>query len=163
MSATTQPQCPDCLQGFPTDREVDEHVLAARHFDDEPEPAGPRPYLPPRRAPFSGMIRPGAGPRVDADELRLLATYADGPRIWDAASVYRLVLQLDAKGLIAPADGGTHALTAAGRRALGLPTDQVARFADALRSVGYSVTALAEDDPAAGPRVTATLPRTEHE
>ena len=31
----TQPRCPDCRQTFPTERDVDDHVLAARHWDDD--------------------------------------------------------------------------------------------------------------------------------
>jgi hypothetical protein len=56
--------------------------------------------------------------QLDEDEARLLTTYADGPRIWDAATVFRVVMRLEDKGLIAPADHGTYALTEAGRRVL---------------------------------------------
>jgi hypothetical protein len=33
-SQSTQPQCPGCGQGFPTEAELDDHVLAARHWEE---------------------------------------------------------------------------------------------------------------------------------
>lgn len=57
---------------------------------------------------------------LTTEELSLLRSYADGPRIWDAASVFEVVLRLAAKGLVEPADGdgGRYALTDAGRDVL---------------------------------------------
>lgn len=53
---------------------------------------------------------------LDRDERQLLLTYLEGPRIWDAASVYPVVLRLEAKGMIAPVpDRPAYAITAAGR------------------------------------------------
>lgn len=65
----------------------------------------------------------GAAPlpadELDESEATLLATYEGGPRIWDAAGVYRTVLRLDARGLITPANSkGAYTLTAAGREML---------------------------------------------
>jgi DNA-binding PadR family transcriptional regulator len=57
--------------------------------------------------------------KLDKDEAQLLRTYANGPRIWDAASVFRVVVRLADKGLVAPADDhGVYALTDAGRNEL---------------------------------------------
>jgi hypothetical protein len=56
---------------------------------------------------------------LDEEELRLLRTYADGPRIWDAASVFAIVCRLDGKGLLVPSgENGAYALTDKGRAAL---------------------------------------------
>ena len=56
---------------------------------------------------------------LDADEARLLHTFADGPRIWDAASVFNVVLRLESKGLVTPVgEGSAYALTANGRTML---------------------------------------------
>jgi hypothetical protein len=60
---------------------------------------------------------------LDEDEMRLLGTYADGrPRIWDAASLFTVVVRLEEKGLLTPADGhpGAYVITAAGRASLGV-------------------------------------------
>lgn len=55
-------------------------------------------------------------------ELGLLRSYADGPRIWDAASLQRTVGALADKGLIEPVPDperpGAYRLTGAGRQAL---------------------------------------------
>lgn len=58
--------------------------------------------------------------QLDADELRVLRTYANGPRIWDAASLFGIVTGLDARGLIAPAGPQSNAfvITPAGRATL---------------------------------------------
>jgi hypothetical protein len=58
--------------------------------------------------------------RERAGELELLRSYANGPRIWDAASIVPQVWALAAKGLIEPVDanGRTYRLTEAGRKAL---------------------------------------------
>ncbi len=56
---------------------------------------------------------------LDADEARLLRSYVDGPRIWDAASVFEMVTQLAEKGVIAPSGtSGAFAITDLGRQAL---------------------------------------------
>ncbi len=56
---------------------------------------------------------------LDGEERRLLATYADGPRIWDAAALYPTVVSLQEKGVIVPVPGSSaSAITAAGRRAI---------------------------------------------
>lgn len=61
------------------------------------------------------------------DELirhSLLASYADGPRIWDAAILQPDVAELAEAGLIEPAPGGSpgsYKITAAGRDALAKP------------------------------------------
>ncbi len=56
---------------------------------------------------------------LDQEEARLLRTYADGPRIWDAASVFDVVLRLAEKGMLAPSGpSGAYALTDEGRQAL---------------------------------------------
>jgi DNA-binding PadR family transcriptional regulator len=54
------------------------------------------------------------------DELQLLASYADGPRIWDAASLFPTVMSLHDRGLIEPVtqDGVAFRLTDAGRARL---------------------------------------------
>jgi hypothetical protein len=63
------------------------------------------------------------------DDERLLASYAEGPRIWDAAALAPAVYRLADQGLIEPGppadDGGppsrgAYRLTARGRQALGL-------------------------------------------
>lgn len=55
------------------------------------------------------------------DEERLLRTYVDGPRIWDAATVFEVVVRLAEKEMLVSAgDGGAYAITSAGRRALNL-------------------------------------------
>ena len=53
-------------------------------------------------------------------ELELLRSYANGPRIWDAASIVPQVWALADKGLIEPVDanGRAYRLTGAGRKAL---------------------------------------------
>jgi hypothetical protein len=57
--------------------------------------------------------------QLDKDELRLLGSYADGPRVWDAAAVFPLVLRLEAKGLVAmKGEGGLYGLTDEGRQEL---------------------------------------------
>src|SRR5690349_4918585 len=46
----------------------------------------------------------------------LLNSYAAGPRVWDAAAVFPIVLRLEGRGLIAPSgSNGAYALTEAGR------------------------------------------------
>lgn len=64
----------------------------------------------------------GDGPTpqpLDEEELRLLRTYANGPRIWDAASVFAVVCRLDAKGYLEPSgEHGAYALTGKGRAVL---------------------------------------------
>lgn len=55
---------------------------------------------------------------LDRNELRLLSTYAAGPRIWDAASIFALVVRLEEKGLLAPLGDGRYQLTAAGSQVL---------------------------------------------
>lgn len=56
---------------------------------------------------------------LDREEARLLRTYENGPRIWDAASVFEIVVRLEGKGMIAPdGAGGAYALTDAGRQRL---------------------------------------------
>jgi hypothetical protein len=60
-----------------------------------------------------------SAPSLDAEEARLLRSYADGPRVWDAAAVFEIVMRLADKGMIARSGlGGAYALTDAGRRAL---------------------------------------------
>ena len=60
---------------------------------------------------------------ITPDELRLLRSYADGPRIWDAASLVPTVHRLEDLGLIErkpTPEGGSSArqLTARGRQVL---------------------------------------------
>jgi DNA-binding PadR family transcriptional regulator len=60
------------------------------------------------------------------DELELLRSYENGPRIWDAAAVVPEVWALEKKGLIEkfdPEDGRRYRLTEAGRAAL-KPADE---------------------------------------
>lgn len=57
-------------------------------------------------------------PALDPGELSLLRSYADGPRIWDAAAVLPEVLALYDRGLIEPAHGAAFRLTGLGRQAL---------------------------------------------
>lgn len=53
------------------------------------------------------------------DEARLLRSYADGPRIWDAASLLPVVHNLAGQGLIEPAnERGAYQLTERGRQVL---------------------------------------------
>jgi len=42
-------------------------------------------------------------PEITEDELRLLRSYADGPRTWDAAELMPAVLRLQDLGLTEPA------------------------------------------------------------
>jgi hypothetical protein len=66
---------------------------------------------------------------LDLEEARLLRTYVDGPRIWDAAPVFEVVLRLEDKGMLAPSSlSGAYALTDAGRRAFA-DSPPVLRFA----------------------------------
>lgn len=56
-------------------------------------------------------------------DLELLSSYANGPRIWDAASIMPDVHSLHDQGLIEPVAGidgnrGAYQLTEAGRQAL---------------------------------------------
>jgi DNA-binding PadR family transcriptional regulator len=70
------------------------------------------------------------------DELELLRSYENGPRIWDAASIVPEVWALEKKGLIEqfdPEDGRKYRLTEAGRAALG--TKSSTPLADALAVV----------------------------
>lgn len=53
---------------------------------------------------------------LTTEQSRLLATYANGPRIWDAVAVYEEVLKLESKGLLTHVGEGRYALTAAGRQ-----------------------------------------------
>jgi hypothetical protein len=56
---------------------------------------------------------------LDNRDLELLASYENGPRIWDAASVFARVLVLEDRGFVAPAgESGQYALTEAGRARL---------------------------------------------
>lgn len=80
---------------------------------------------------------PVAEPELDEDAATLLATYANGPRIWDAAVIFPIVVRLDSLGLITPASpgGSAYRLTTAGHRALlaaGVPSGQaqIATWAD---------------------------------
>lgn len=53
------------------------------------------------------------------NELDLLRSYANGPKIWDAASIVPTVYALEDLGLIELAsENGTYRLTEAGRTAL---------------------------------------------
>jgi hypothetical protein len=56
---------------------------------------------------------------IDDDGLRLLSTYVDGPRIWDAADLFARVVRLEEQGFVEPVGGfGAYRLTDAGRKAL---------------------------------------------
>lgn len=55
---------------------------------------------------------------LDKDEAELLASYENGPRIWDAAAVFERVLRLETKGLVRHVEGGLYALTDNGRQVL---------------------------------------------
>jgi DNA-binding PadR family transcriptional regulator len=58
---------------------------------------------------------------MNEEELRLLRSYQDRPRIWDAASIVPQVWALADKGLIEqldPHDSRRYRLTEAGREAL---------------------------------------------
>jgi hypothetical protein len=56
---------------------------------------------------------------LTAGQLRLLQSYADGPRIWDAASVMNTVYELRDLRLITPSpDMRTDELTELGRQTL---------------------------------------------
>lgn len=59
---------------------------------------------------------------LDSDEERLLRSYTNGPRIWDAASVFEVVVRLAEKGMVVPhGDRGAYEITDAGRAALAGP------------------------------------------
>ena len=54
------------------------------------------------------------------DARRLLATFENGPRIWDAAAVFAVVVELAAAGLVEPVpDSRAYAITPKGRAHLG--------------------------------------------
>jgi hypothetical protein len=72
-------------------------------------------------------ILDAARAQLTVSELRLLRTYLDGPRIWDAADLFAEVCRLAGRGLLEPAltdigngpeDRGAYQLTEAGRRVL---------------------------------------------
>jgi hypothetical protein len=68
-------------------------------------------------------LNPKVSPKAEVvtdDELDLLRSYENGPRIWDATVILPKVWTLAAKGLIEPtdADGYRYQLTEAGRRQL---------------------------------------------
>lgn len=91
-------------------------------------------------------------PALPPDEARLLRTYADGPRIWDAAAVFEVVMRLSDKGLIAPSGlSGAYALTAAGRQALPANPPQPRRclyvFETSLTEHGYIPSMVTEGEP----------------
>jgi DNA-binding PadR family transcriptional regulator len=57
---------------------------------------------------------------MDENELRLLGSYADGPKIWDAAILVPTVFSLADQGLIEPHQdrSGVYQLTERGRQVL---------------------------------------------
>lgn len=59
---------------------------------------------------------------LSTDEIRLLKTYQKGPRIWDAVTIFPIVLKLEMKGLITLEAGSNNAyiLTAKGEELLSL-------------------------------------------
>jgi hypothetical protein len=62
---------------------------------------------------------PSDNTTLTKDALRLLRTYEQGPRIWDAAAILPVVWVLAGKGLIKPAgDSGAYEITESGRRVL---------------------------------------------
>jgi hypothetical protein len=79
------------------------------------------------RVPARKKLKPGetimnenSKDTVHDDELRLLRSYASGPRIWDAASLMPAVFSLQEQGLTEPVPGNDSAfrLTDAGRERL---------------------------------------------
>jgi hypothetical protein len=89
---------------------------------------------------------------LDLDEARLLRTYADGPRIWDAAPVFEVVLRLEDKGMLAPSGlSGAYALTDAGRRALPAPRRCLYVFETSLTEHGYIPSMITEGEPGHSP------------
>jgi hypothetical protein len=82
---------------------------------------------------------------LDREETRLLRTYTDGPRIWDAASVFEVVMRLVDKGMLAPSGpNGAYALTDAGRQALPAPRRCIYVFETSLTEHGYVPSMITE-------------------
>lgn len=70
-------------------------------------------YVIPRLA--SAVIWAREQVAMTENELQLLRSYENGPRIWDATAILPAVYDLAGKGLIEPAgDNGAYKLTAAG-------------------------------------------------
>lgn len=82
------------------------------------------------------------------DERELLASYRNGPRIWDAASIYPTVTSLAQRGLIQPSGGAAYELTNAGQAVLAAQPRETTNEEVTLGNWTGPVVIVATDDQA---------------
>ena|SRR5215471_378077 len=82
-------------------------------------------------------------------QLRLLRTYADGPTIWDAASLAPIVLELADLGLTEPRSPGDAAyqLTDLGRTVLAMADAEPCRYSARHQAEGIPATRVIDCGP----------------